>query len=107
MHEHHFIQNIIKDIPNKEKVKEVEIELGELVGIEEKHLKEHLEDETGWDIRIIEKKSKIRCLCGYSGPAKIIQRLHDMVIYECPNCGMTEVEVLEGDKIKILKVVYK
>ena len=107
MHEHHFIQNIIKDIPNKEKVIGVEIELGELVGIEAEHLKRHLADETGWDVKIIEKKSKIKCLCGYVGEPKIIQRLHDMVIYECPNCGMTEVEVLEGKDIKITKIRYK
>ena len=106
MHEHHFIQHIIKDIPDKDKVIGVEIELGELAGIEEKHLKEHLIDETGWDVKIIEKKSKIKCLCGYIGAARIRQRLHDLVIYDCPECD-GEPEVLEGKDIKIMKVVYK
>jgi Zn finger protein HypA/HybF involved in hydrogenase expression len=106
MHEHTFIQAIIKPIKNKEKVKSVEIEVGELAGIESDHLKEHLIEETGWSVKIIEKKSKVKCSCGYEGQAKIKQRLHDMVIYSCPKCGKVP-EVLEGKDIKIIKVVYK
>lgn len=107
MHEHIFIENIIEQVPNKEKVVSVEIELGDLVGIEACHLKEHLVEHTGWkaDIKVI--KSKIKCECGYSGEAKILQRLHDLVIFECPECGNDEAEVLEGRDIKIGKVVYK
>lgn len=105
MHEHHFIQNIIKDIPNKEKVKSVEIELGELVGIESDHLKDHLEDETSWKVTIKTKKSEVKCSCGYNGEANILQRLHDIVIYDCPEC-QGEPEVIHGKDLKILKVNY-
>jgi len=84
MHEHTFIQAIIKDIPNKNKVEGIEIELGELVGIELEHLKEHLIDETKWDVKINKIKSKINCNeCDYEGEAKIKERLHDLVIFSC------------------------
>lgn len=107
MHEHSFIQSIIEQVPDKEKVVSVEIELGELVGIEAEHLKEHLIGEIGWDVKINAKKSKIKCRCGYIGEAKILQRLHDLVIYECPECENDDVEVLEGKDIKIGKAFYR
>ena len=107
MHEHHFIQHIIEQVPDKEKVISIEIELGELVGIEAEHLKEHLIEHTGWKVDVKVIKSKIKCACSYVGEAKILQRLHDMVIYECPSCGNDDVEVIEGKDIKIVKVVYR
>lgn len=107
MHEHHFIQNIIAQVPDKEKVIGIEIELGELIGIEAGHLKEHLIEFTSWEVNVKPKKSKIKCLCGYSGPARILQRLHDLVIYDCPECGNDEASVLEGKDIKITKIKNK
>jgi len=106
MHEHTFIQAIIKPIKDKEKVDLVEIELGELVGIEPDHLHEHLIEETGWKIKIKEVKSKVKCSCGYEGPAKIREKLHDLVIFNCPKCGNMP-KVLEGKDVKIIKVSYK
>ena len=107
MHEHHFIENIISQIPDRDKVISVEIELGDLVGIEAEHLKEHLVEHTGWKVDVKVIKNKIKCDCGYTGEANILQRLHDLVIFECPECGNDEVIVLEGKDIKIGKVVYK
>jgi len=107
MHKHTFIENIICQIPNRENVISIEIELGDLAGIESQHLKEHLIEHTGWKCEIKIIKSKIKCDCGYSGEANILQRLHDLVIFECPECGNDDVVVLEGKDIKIGKVVYK
>jgi Zn finger protein HypA/HybF involved in hydrogenase expression len=107
MHEHVFIENIIGQIPDKDKVIRVEIELGDLVGIEAPHLKEHLIEHTSWEVDVKTVKSQIKCDCGYSGEANILQRLHDLVIYECPECGNDDVEVISGKDIKIGKVVYK
>ena len=105
MHEHSFTESIIKDIKDQDKVIGISIELGDLVGIEKEHLKEHLGEHTGWDVEINTKKSKVKCDCGYEGEAKIRERLHDLVIFECPECGNLP-EVLEGKNIKIVKVVY-
>jgi Zn finger protein HypA/HybF involved in hydrogenase expression len=106
MHEHSFIQAIIEPIENKENVKAIELEVGELAGIEPDHLKEHLVDETGWEVKTTTKPSNIVCECGYIGPARIKQRLHDMVIFDCPKCNSVPNKV-DGKDIKILKVTYK
>lgn len=108
MHEHTFIQAIIRDIPNKDKVNGIEIELGELVGIEPEHLKEHLIKETSWNVNIVPTESKIICNnCSHKGRAKIKERLHDMVIFSCPECDSFTIEVLKGKDIKIKKVNYR
>lgn len=108
MHEHTFIQSIIRDIPNKGNVLEVDIELGELVGIESNHLKEHLVEETGWNVKINNISSKIKCsACGHEGQAKVRERLHDLVIFCCPKCDDFNVDVFEGQDIKIKNVVYR
>ena len=108
MHEHIFIQSIIKEIPNKENVLGIDIELGELVGIESNHLREYLVKETSWEVRIDDVSSRIKCSsCGYGGQARIKERLHDLVIFCCPKCEDFNVEVLGGQDIKIKNVVYK
>lgn len=107
MHEHHFIQNIIKQVPNKEKVSGIALDVGELVGIEHHHLNEHLVAETGWKVSTMEIKSSVECSCGYKGRARIKQRLHDLVIYDCPKCGNLPDKVLKGKDIKIARVIYK
>jgi Zn finger protein HypA/HybF involved in hydrogenase expression len=107
MHEHIFIENIISQVPNKENVEKIYIELGDLAGIESEHLKEHMVEHTGWGVEIKLVKSKIKCDCGYIGEARVLQRLHDLVIFDCPECGNDEVLVIEGKDIKIGKVVYR
>ena|SRR3989338_5614087 len=106
MHEHIFIKNILENIPDKDNVIAIELELGELVEIEKEHLKEHLENEVPWKIIIKEIPSKIKCSCGYVGKANIIEKLHDIVLFECPLCK-NDPEVLEGKVIKIKKITYK
>jgi len=106
MHEHSFIQAIISNIENKDNVEVVVVEVGELAGIEGSHLKEHLVEGTGWEVEVEEKKSRVKCECGYEGQAEIKERLHDLVIFACPKCGKIP-EVLEGKDIKILKVRYR
>jgi len=106
MHEHSFIQAILSDIVNKEQVKGISVEVGELAGIEAEHLKEHLIEETGWDIEVTTHPGVVLCDCGYKGTPVIKQRLHDMVIYECPKCKQIP-QILEGQHIKIVTVRYK
>jgi Zn finger protein HypA/HybF involved in hydrogenase expression len=105
MHEHSFIQAIIGNIGNKDNVSKIEVEVGELAGIEADHLKEHLEKETSWEVTTSTRPAIISCKCSYKGSPKILQRLHDMVIFECPKCHAIP-KVKEGKDIKILKVTY-
>ncbi|MBR9706399.1 hydrogenase maturation nickel metallochaperone HypA [Candidatus Pacearchaeota archaeon] len=105
MHEHSFIQAIISNIENKDNVVEITLEVGELAGIKAEHLKEHLEEEMPWKVDVVERTSKVKCACGYEGRAKIRQRLHDLVVYCCPKCESFP-EIIQGEDIKIIKVVY-
>ncbi len=105
MHEHSFIEGILKNVQDLDKVKKLKLEVGELVGIEAEHLKEHMEEGRNFEVEVLGGKSRARCECGFDGRARILERLHDLVIFECPECGSIP-EILEGDKIRILKVVY-
>jgi Zn finger protein HypA/HybF involved in hydrogenase expression len=105
MHEHSFTEAILNNVKDKENVRGIVLEVGDLVGIEPGHLKEHIEEMYDWDVEVVLKKSKVRCECGFEGEAKVLERLHDLVIFECAKCGGIP-EVLEGKDIKILKVVY-
>jgi Zn finger protein HypA/HybF involved in hydrogenase expression len=113
MHEQAFAKSILKDLESiKKKDKEISqviIELGELVGIEEDHLLEGLNSQSSITFKIILKKSHIKCPCGFEGPAKIVERLHDLVIWKCPWCDdpIETMQVIEGDKINIQKIIYK
>lgn len=106
MHEHTFIEAIVRNIENKDKVEKIVLEVGELVGIEAGHLKEHLAEMYNWNVEVLEKNGLIKCKCGFKGRPKILERLHDLVIFECPECGGVP-DVLEGQDIKIVKVVYE
>jgi Zn finger protein HypA/HybF involved in hydrogenase expression len=106
MHEHSFIKNIIDQVKDKERVYYIEIDVGELSGIEPDHLKEHLEEFTKWKVITKLVKAKVICSCSYIGKPRVLQKMHDLVLYNCPVCG-NKVEVIEGKDIKIVKVVYK
>ena len=69
-------------------------------------MKEHLRERINCEVEVVEKFSRVKCKCGYLGKAKIRERLHDLVIFECPKCGNVP-EVLEGKNIKILSVIYR
>lgn len=106
MHENSFIDAILAPIENREEVESIELEVGELAPIEAEHLKEHLVDRTGWNVTVIPIDSVIKCTCGFRGRARIKERLHDMVVYDCPNCELNP-QVIDGKDIKILKLIYK
>jgi Zn finger protein HypA/HybF involved in hydrogenase expression len=106
MHEHSFIQAIIGNVEDPEKAKEVDIEVGELAGITADHLKEHLLEKVNWVVDTRTREARVKCSCGFEGRPNILERLHDMVIFECPECNEIP-EVVEGDSIKILRVLYE
>jgi Zn finger protein HypA/HybF involved in hydrogenase expression len=100
MHESAMIEEIIR---NAGGAKIIYLEVGELSGFSSQHLKEHLADYGVLGI-CEDKISAVECSCGYSGRAKVVEKLHDLVIFECPECGAVP-RVVEGDKIKIIKGV--
>ena len=106
MHEHTFIDAIVRDIEDKANVEKIILEVGELAGIEGSHLAEHIRERFDWDVEAVQKEGLVKCECGYEGRPKILEKLHDLVIFECPKCeGVAE--ALEGKDIKIVKIIYK
>jgi len=105
MHEHSFIEAIVRNVENKDNVKSIVLEVGELVGIEAGHLKEHMEEQFDWDVEVLEKKARVKCECGFEGEPRVLERLHDLIVFECPRCGGIPT-ILKGKDIKIIKVVY-
>ena len=105
MHEHSFIEAIVRDIGDRENVSGIVLEVGELAGIDGGHLREHMEEMYDWDVEVLARDGKVRCACGFEGRPKVLERLHDIVVFECGECGGIP-EVLEGEDIKIKKIVY-
>ena len=106
MHEHTFIEAIVRNIEDKDNVKGIILEVGRLAGIEAEHLREHLQERFDWDVEVLKKEGLVKCECGFKGKPKILERLHDLVIFECGKCGEVP-EILEGKDIKIVKLIYK
>jgi Zn finger protein HypA/HybF involved in hydrogenase expression len=105
MHEITFAKNIIEQIPDKDKVQEIELEVGELAEVTAPELKETIEKMTGWNVKTKEMESRVKCECGFIGRAKIKERGHHIIIYVCPKCGINP-RVIAGQEIKLKRVVY-
>ena len=103
MHETVIANKIIEDAKQHGEIKSAVIEVGELAHITAEELRETLSNMVNWNITITEKKAKVNCDCGYEGTPKIIERKHDLIYFECPECGKVP-NVLEGSQI-ILKEV--
>ncbi len=104
MHEIAIAEKIIREAKKqKQNIKAIEIEVGELEEIEAHEVEEVLQSLTKWKIKVNEKKSKIKCECGYEGRANILDKGHGYCVYNCPQCEKKP-EVLEGGDIKIIKL---
>ena len=104
MHDAVIAQSLLKDLEKQGKVKKAYIEVGELFGIEPEHLLEHLKKVSKIKFDVKQTLSEVECEdCDFKGRANIIERMHDMVLYDCPKCS-GHVTVLKGDKIVIAKV---
>lgn len=103
MHEFAVINSIISEAKRHGSVKSVFIEIGELAPLTTKELGDAFKKQAAWKIEIREQPAIVRCGCGYTGKPKIIERVHDTILFECQKCrGIPE--IISGDKI-ILKEV--
>lgn len=96
MHEH----KVFEEIRQKEKEfegKKLILEIGELYNISEKEIKKefpHLPTEV--------ITAEVRCLnCGSCGRPNIVERDHDLVIFECNYCGSSSVKAVKGTEFNI------
>lgn len=98
MHEQKLVQDILDKI-KKYKAKKVKIVVGELSGFTAEHLREHL----NFPCEIEEEESLVECECGYRGRAKITEREHDFVLFECPKCSRIP-EILKGKDVIVKEI---
>lgn len=103
MHETIISRNIIEEASKQGKVKGIVVEVGELGYLPGYELEPTLKTLVDWDVKIIERKAVVSCSCGFKGGPKILQRGHDMCLFECPNCGKVP-KILEGDQIRLISV---
>jgi Zn finger protein HypA/HybF involved in hydrogenase expression len=103
MHDAVIANSILKDLKSMGSIKKAYLEVGELFGIEPDHLLEHLKEISSIEFDVRQTASKVKCTCGFTGQAKVTERLHDMVFFECPQCNEIP-EVISGDNIIIRKV---
>lgn len=107
MHESGLVRRIVDEVNAKsggKKVREVELEVGELASIEAHHLAEHVAETVDWKVHCVEVAARVVCDCGYAGRPRIVEREHDFVLFNCPRCSKTP-KVDSGAEITIRKIL--
>jgi Zn finger protein HypA/HybF involved in hydrogenase expression len=104
MHDTIISQDIIEAAKRQGKVKGIIVEVGELGHVPAEELMETLSRMVpNWYVQIVQKKAKVKCLCGYIGEPKILEHTHGHSVFFCPKCKRVP-ELVEGKDI-ILKEV--
>ncbi len=103
MHELELVKGLISEAEKKGAVKSVRLEVGDLAEVEAEELRELLAVKN-WDVQIDRKKAEVSCGCGFAGEPEISARVHDIILFNCPNCGKIP-KVVDGDKIVLKEVV--
>ena len=103
MHETIIAKKLIEEAKKHGKVKAIAVEVGELAGIHDHDLEKTLKGMVKWDVKVSGKKAIVRCGCGYRGGPKVVERAHDFVIFECPECKKIP-KVVNGDEIVLKEV---
>ena len=104
MHDTLISEDIINAARKQGKVKGITVEVGDLGHVPAGELKETLlRMVPEWHVNIIEKKAKIRCVCGYEGEPKIIEHTHGHSVFFCPKCDKVP-ELTDGKDIVLKEV---
>ena len=104
MHDTLISTDIIGAAKKQGKVKAITVEVGDLGHLPAEELKKTLISMVpDWNVKIVTKKAKVKCSCGYEGEPDIVEHGHGYSLYLCPKCKSIP-EVIEGADI-ILKEV--
>ncbi len=106
MHETIFVNKIIEEAKKHNNIKKIIVEVGELAEIPAEDLGKHLKDMVKWDVKIVKKEGLVECGCGFKGRPKIVDKAHDMTLFECPKCQDIP-QVLDGDKVILKEVIVE
>ena len=103
MHETIIANEIIDKAVKHGNVKAVTIEVGEMGHLPADEFYKTISTLVPWKINLIEKEGKVECECGFIGRPTILERGHDVCIFECPKCREIP-RVVDGNEIKLLSV---
>jgi len=106
MHDLVIAEEIVREARKYGEISSITVEVGDLANILPEQLENTLEKLTGWKIKILKKKARVRCSCSFEGNPKITARSHDVVFFECPKCHKIP-NILEGNEIIIKEVNLK
>jgi Zn finger protein HypA/HybF involved in hydrogenase expression len=104
-HETTIAKKIVEEAKKHGNVKAIKIEYGEASRPKPEPLEKALKSLAKWKITMKKLPVKIRCLCGYRGKPKIVERTHFVVLLCCPKCGSRSVGVPSGGTINLHEVV--
>jgi Zn finger protein HypA/HybF involved in hydrogenase expression len=107
MHEGFIAKELIDKAKEQGTVKKVVIEVGDLAHLPADELKEALEKRVDWEIEIIKVPGLVECKCGYKGAPKILEKAHDLTLFECPQCHNIPFKILKGEDIVLKDVVVE
>ncbi len=103
MHEMVFARRLVAEAESHGKVTRMSISVGELAHVPPEELHATLRSIVPYPVDMEIVKAAIECSCGYVGAPKILERGHDIAMYECPLC--TQVPPLtSGDEIVLRNV---
>ena len=103
MHEIIIARRIIEEAKKHGKVKGVVIDVGDLAHLPAVDLEKTLASMVDWNIRIKNISAIVKCECGHLGKPKILERSHELTLFECPVCSKIP-QILQGDQIVISQV---
>ncbi|MEM4267705.1 MAG: hydrogenase/urease maturation nickel metallochaperone HypA [Candidatus Woesearchaeota archaeon] len=106
MHESIIARSIIDAAllkANGKKIKSITIEVGDLGHVPAEEIKQAILAITDFNVKVKSVKADVKCVCGYYGEPKIIEKTHGHTIFECPDCGALP-EVIKGEDIILTKI---
>lgn len=107
MHEGFIAKELIDKAKEQGIVKKITIEVGDLAHLPAEDLEEALKKRVDWDIKIIKVPGLVECKCGYKGEPKILEKAHDLTLFECPACHNIPFKILKGEDIVLKDVVVE
>lgn len=107
MHEGLIAQKLIDKAKEQGTVKKIVIEVGDLAHLPAEDLKAKLEEMVDWEIEIINVPGLVECKCGYRGAPKILEKAHDLTLFECPQCKKIPFKIIKGEEIVLKDVVVE
>lgn len=101
MHQMKMAQQLSDEIrAQTSRGKAVTVRVGELVAVDNQELIDLLEVLGHKKVSVKTLPSRVKCKCGYEGPAEVYHRSHDMTLFRCPKCH-AQPAVVKGEEFEL------